>query len=536
MQQKRDISLYKQLAEQNMDSSTLEQLRQSWHRNMFQGMPYVMQLMASTVSQKPNTANQSPPVYQNNAMSVHELNTIPNLQGPKWTIVPQQSEVSGRIQGQQSNTNAPNQLSQTQGQQSITQAIQPNQQSYNPTQQRNQVGHSFMREDNYRNAARNRGGGMHGRGGFAGRDTRGPPVVTAKNPIANSRNEYCNGTKAYYRSDGPICFTCGEVGHPSNTCTAPFDTLNPSERAVLMKMAFGENYRPSQQQQEMGPSREQPVGQASAKAISAEYGWDNEDENAIDTQTCRTNFIKFAGTSTNLEKASDLSDSKEELSEDTQDGIRWFPQVAAAQHKRQRFEDIERPPVLPIDTEVENEVTRPKAAKPQKRMGKAVLPGLLVGHALDADNPGTPSQPQSVRQILLKARADVSLLDLAYWSPAITREMKRLVTQILKKKRVVTKKKPAATEEPEGPIARVSRAKAKELAPEYIICDSSGADKAFRLPSSIKVNGKIIQLNTNDVQADQGSDVNLVTEAFVRKFRLQSMPLNQAIFGNYMSI
>ena len=59
-----------------------------------------------------------------------------------------------------------------------------------------------------------------------------------------------------------------------------------------------------------------------------------------------------------------------------------------------------------------------------------------------------------------------------------------------------------------------------------------GADKAFQIPCSVCIEGSSkIVLNCFQVQADQGSNINIILTAIVRQLRLQFHSLSDVGFA-----
>ncbi|EEQ35400.1 uncharacterized protein MCYG_08219 [Microsporum canis CBS 113480] len=158
---------------------------------------------------------------------------------------------------------------------------------------------------------------------------------------------------------------------------------------------------------------------------------------------------------------------------------------------------------------------------------------------------GAEDKPLSVRDILKTAKLDITLLDLLAWSPAACQEVKRLTTRR-------SSKKPKAKEQPD-PAKRAkldpTPPSAKQAAPTSfsLHVNSLGPvtearqctkllslltkdDKVFRIPCTVRVNGTEHPLLRDMVQADQGSDLNVISLPLAETLGLDIRPLSEVGF------
>ena len=56
-------------------------------------------------------------------------------------------------------------------------------------------------------------------------------------------------------------------------------------------------------------------------------------------------------------------------------------------------------------------------------------------------------------------------------------------------------------------------------------------DKAYRIPAVIRINNKEISLVKSQVQADQGSDMNVISPAIIRQYKLDLHSLSEIEFA-----
>ena len=213
---------------------------------------------------------------------------------------------------------------------------------------------------------------------------------------------------------------------------------------------------------------------------------------------------------------------------------------------------------FPFPFQAENERTKMKG---RKRVGKKSEPQPLVGMF----NGQQYDSPMSVRQILQHHKVDMTFLDLVAWSPAICKELKRLCTRVPKRRMPKPSAPPVIPVQPFQPTynqapgipgfqpmqyqpmqvpyqthqpmqsqassqqtlgGRLSQAisssvgAASNLDPERqtrFLGTLVGAEKAFRVPSTVrKPTGEEVELEKSRSQADQGSDMNVISQGMVR--------------------
>ncbi len=224
-------------------------------------------------------------------------------------------------------------------------------------------------------------------------------------------------------------------------------------------------------------------------------------------------------------------------------------------------------PQQPSTGAMEDEEQRPKR-KAKKRTGKKVEPQPLVGMF----NGTSYENPVSIRQVLQNTRIDLSWMDFVAWSPAACRELKRLCTRVPKKRipkaaTDPTKAPPQPTQAPifqpafpqqvpqmpfvplqsvpqiptfqpqQVPLSQQSSqqtlgnptqstlvsssfnvdALATEAEKHTIFLSSLvGIEKAFRVPVTVKKpSGAEVKIEKSRSQADQGSDMNVISIGMV---------------------
>ena len=223
--------------------------------------------------------------------------------------------------------------------------------------------------------------------------------------------------------------------------------------------------------------------------------------------------------------------------------------------------------------------------KGQKKVGKKAEPQPLVG--LFNDVLGKYDSPVSVRRVLQDNKVDITWMYLLAWSPAVCREIKRLCTRVAKK-RVPRVRATAAPQQfsfvppqqypqPMPPqFAQPSTTGGGQSTPQIfqqsqppqvsaaplsstpgaslnsrsdpIVLSTAiedqdgerhtrflsamiGLDKAFRIPCSvIKPNGETLELDQRYTQANQGSDMNVISTGLAQHLGLDLHDLSEVGF------
>ena len=225
--------------------------------------------------------------------------------------------------------------------------------------------------------------------------------------------------------------------------------------------------------------------------------------------------------------------------------------------------------------------TRPKG-KGKKRVGKRIELQPLVG--LFNEGSGSFDAPVSVRAMLQRTKVDMTWMDLVAWSPAIGRELKRLCTRVTKKREKKAPKQrqvqfnpmlqqpymnipawvqppvvpqmfqpqPLAPQQPQAsqqstlpqtnnpwadPNSQATLGGASHAvlvqpdAHTRLLAKLAGSEKAFRIPATVKSgDGSEIRLEKKETHADQGSEMNVISTAMVKKIKAQLRPLSEVGF------
>ena len=229
---------------------------------------------------------------------------------------------------------------------------------------------------------------------------------------------------------------------------------------------------------------------------------------------------------------------------------------------------------------------RPKK-KGQKRTGKKTEPQSLVG--MMDDSTGAYDKPMSIRHVLKNNKIDMTWMDYLAWSPSACKELKRLCTRVSKKRipkaksgqnqpiqptqpfqpmgfnpvlpseyqmsstlpplqnilpifQPVQPMQPQQMQQPNQPMnqgsssgslaSTVSSMNVGTGADAHIrfLQTLVGVEKAFRIPAVVRSQGQEVNLERRHTQADQGSELNVISGAMVRQLGLEVKSLAEIGF------
>jgi hypothetical protein len=253
---------------------------------------------------------------------------------------------------------------------------------------------------------------------------------------ATSKNPWINGSKSYNKSvERRLCIKCGHIGHIPRECT---DTPIPSwEQSYLKEVVFGSSssvnfavvgygdfdsssakpygtYTPSSSDSSWRPT---PASSSQSPPKITEHqmsgGLGDPPKSLQPYASSKSSSVGFSGLGV---PAADVKAADSKYGE------------GLAANKQPRVEEelptTTQQPTQPMDNRVK--------VKGQKKVGKMVEPQPLVG--LFNDFLGRCNSPVSIRQVLQSNKVDMTWMDLASWSPAVCRELKRLCTRVAKKR------------------------------------------------------------------------------------------------------
>ncbi len=391
---------------------------------------------------------------------------------------------------------------------------------------------------------------------------------------SESRNLWINGSKQWYiDKDGRLCVRCGHVGHIATTCTD--DPLPAWEQSYLREIVFGHSAQVSFTQASFG---EYDGG-------IKPYGFNNLMSGALSPSSQSVTF-GTAGLSEAMRASAEAYYGEGSGPNKRPHVEEQLPQ--ASQPSQGTLPQQTQPQTQPFQFRSSDDRTKKKG---QKRVGKKAEPQPLVG--MYNDLLGKYDSPTSVRQFLQDKKIDISLIDLVAWSPAFAKEMKRCLTRVTKKRESKAKQKvpqnqmnpfaqfnpsliqqlpqqipsqapaqgytfpgpvqgqPQSQPQPQPQPQQAIPNQGQQVPPPPGVVPTSssatyvpheqrhthflstmiGVDKAFRIACIIiKPNGVTVVLERKTTQADQGSDMNVISYSLSRRLELELHPLEEIGF------
>ena len=323
--------------------------------------------------------------------------------------------------------------------------------------------------------------------------------------IPTSSNPLVNGSQNFVPGRGKIvCINCGEPGHLGRDCSNK--ALSSEERTVLRGLVLFdrsmERPRAFSSSGESTPSSTRFVG-SSANAHSVTYGVSSMSLIGPISNSAEVLIRESSGPNKTAHVEEPSTPPVAPPLRPTQPAVP--PQPTNLPTQSNTF-----PSNLPAEAE------RPKK-KGQRRTGKAATMAPLVG-LLNEEN-DTINKTTSIRQILKSQKVNMSWMDFCVWSPTACRELKRLITRMSnKRKKKVTQpqSQPQSQTHPSS-VANIITADGNTR----FLGSLLAVDKAFRISCSIRVSGKgEIEMDRSQVQADQMSDMNVISTAMANQLEL----------------
>ena len=297
-----------------------------------------------------------------------------------------------------------------------------------------------------------------------------------------------------------MCIKCGEDGHISYNCGNV--GLSGEKQGVLRDIVLGSRdhmpFRPAGTAPPTAPAvaPAPPVGPATAEARSVTYGPANFAETLI-------------GKGSGPNKRVHIEEED--------------PVATPAAAFRPTASTVREPPV---DAPLLEEDEWPKK-KGRRLVGKVATFAPLVG--LINDETGGMDKPTSVRQLLKSQKIDMTWMDFCVWSPTVCRELKRLLTRVSARKG-----NGKGTSAAEFSQSQTQTGVVGSIAVDgntRFLSTVMGTDKAFRIPCTIRANGQEQELDRSQVQADQGSDMNVISTAMAKRLGLPFHSLSDVGFA-----
>ncbi|KAI1000227.1 hypothetical protein K3495_g7971 [Podosphaera aphanis] len=418
-------------------------------------------------------------------------------------------------------------------------------------------------------AATNRGG-YNSRGGNPG--NRGGKISNSRStpPKNLSRNPYINGSIVYRREMGPLCLQCGESGHTKPSCsTRPLEwweqnylreLLWPSQAsnfAGISTTGNGLKYREINESrwanQRVPPHaglgsdcwrRSDPTDQQDQGIDQRSRNWrsptptgDFARPDVKGNERREVEFNHFTGGTFfgNLsEQHQSLSvvlgfknrDQGKDALERKEKNVRFENDKAAPIVLDAYFnEDISKKRQRPMDVEnlLNKEQETAKIRKIEIKRNKRSIRQLR--EILGRQGKG----PIDYKKIAEEIKVELSLMDLFQMSPDLSKAFRSLSTRVNERKDKINNHKVKSTFSVEAQrLERHNQAMRKQSRAEKRPLVTM-VQKAFRVPASIKTSrngeGVNVKLPMNAAQADQGSDMIIVTVGLLKALNIQMKSL-----------
>ncbi|RKF60417.1 hypothetical protein OnM2_051053 [Erysiphe neolycopersici] len=364
---------------------------------------------------------------------------------------------------------------------------------------------------------------------------RPPESVSHLPPNTFSKNSFVNGSRNYRRDqDGQLCIRCGTIGHVGYNCSG--HRLENWEQVYLRNLIF-HNIQPGG-----GAPMESKSTEVLHENCQGSWSWNNENFNApvekrdvrVAGQLHKEENGKVQQFSLEQFSGKGLGEGKDSYK--TLQGNSVFlgnesggiPTVTLESYlgeqarKRQRVE---------VEDIINNDEAGP-ARRAQRR--SRIRKGQPLAEIVGRQGKGPLNYTKLAGDMIVQ----VSLLDLYQMSPDLTRAFRKLSTRV--SKRTSKSKSKVSTEGlPEGEVllagesedVDIKRRDLKTMTP-LIAADR----KAFRIPVIVRTSrgGKPanVALPTEVSQADQGSDMIVITIGLVRSLGIPVQPLAERGYHN----
>ena len=182
---------------------------------------------------------------------------------------------------------------------------------------------------------------------------------------------------------------------------------------------------------------------------------------------------------------------------------------------------------FPVATDLKNEAVKVKTKSKVKKVVEPEEPERIRGML---NKEGTFEGHLSIREHMKSNNITMPLMDFLAWSPAAIRELKRLLTRegkLKKARRKIAKGRKARS-------AQIVKSSLRSNLVSHDFCTrllSTITDiGSFKISASIRFKDKEVRLLQTDVQADQGSDMNLISPTLVRNLNITPIKLEDIGF------
>ena len=168
-------------------------------------------------------------------------------------------------------------------------------------------------------------------------------------------------------------------------------------------------------------------------------------------------------------------------------------------------------------------------AKGKKQTDKQVVMNPIVD--MINDNTGFIDKQTSIRQLMKNNKVDMTWMNLCAWSPSVCREMKRLLMRMPKKR--VLKRAAQVNASVSVNVVESGTAVNSVNGHTQFLTNLIGYDKAFQIPCSVRLkDGTEHVLKCSKMQADQGSDMNMISETLAKQLSIKLHSLSIIDFAD----
>ena len=179
-----------------------------------------------------------------------------------------------------------------------------------------------------------------------------------------------------------------------------------------------------------------------------------------------------------------------------------------------------------VDEPAEPQKTR-KRRKPKDLNKPATIEPIRA--FLDENTGQLRTDVRTIRDLLEKTMVEISILEFLDWSTPANKELKRLATKPAKKKKAARVTLMGTSAEASAEGVKVHKINDNQFT--KFLASLADESKPFHIPTSIRVSDKEHDLKLTEVQADQGSEINIISIDLVKKYGLELIPLKKKGFA-----
>lgn len=173
-----------------------------------------------------------------------------------------------------------------------------------------------------------------------------------------------------------------------------------------------------------------------------------------------------------------------------------------------------------------------KTEHPKKKEIKRTEKTVIIFSLIDMIDEDTEfvNKSMSVRQLLKSQKINMSWMNFCVWSSAVYWELKCLLTKMSnwRKKRKVTTERSQSAQEKTANYVEIDDN-------TQFLSTIMSADKAFWISCTVwLVRQRDLTMNQSHIQADQGSDMNVIFTSMIKQLELQFHSLSDVSFADLM--